>query len=135
MDGYVNSIIVAIWNSLVSKNIVSLICSGLLKVSQTEIKFTLTGFYHNISILTGYSATLIDLFNDHLLSNINETSLLQRDSDYLVLTPQDHDFWKYADDAANHYSGKQYIHYGNQVILMKFDPALMDMDLVYVSIW
>ena len=60
---------------------------------------------------------------------MNKTSLLQR-----YAMQQDYYYGIAAYYFAHHYSDKQYISYGHQLILIIFYWDMMDMNLIYVSI-
>ena len=135
MGGYANSSFSIIFNGLVVNISVALVRSDLVGVSHNYRKVTSVGFYHALSILNEASATNIYPLNDYVISHPNKTSLLQIADNSLLSTSQYHSFGIAAYDFSYHYIGKQYTHYGQQFILMKFDKALVDMPLIYVSIW
>ena len=117
-------------NGIFSNTSVVLVRSGIFEVSQTERNATLVGFDHDLSILTRAYVTTIYLHKYYTISRQNETLILQIDD-----TSQDHYFVIASCDVAYNYSGKQYIHSGHHVILVKFDKSQMDMALIYVPIW
>ena len=130
IDGYDKNSVATIWNGLVSNTSVVIIRNDLFEVSHTGRKDALVGFDHDLSILTGYSAIAIYLHNYFVISHINEISLLHRPA-----ASYDHDFGIASYDVAYNYRDEQYIHYGQQVILMEIYKAMMNIYLMYVTIW
>ena len=134
-DVYDNNSVAIIWNNIADSTSIAITRNGFSEVSQTNRNSTLVVFDHDLSILTGASAAAIFLCYVNVIFHLNDTSLLQRDANSLLSTAKYHNFGIPAYDASNHYSGKEYIHSGHQSALMKFDKALMDMDMMYVPIY
>ena len=65
-----------------------------ISADSIDRKLTLVGFDHDISTLTGSSATYIEWRNDDLINHMNDTSLLNRDAISLLSTEQAHDFFR-----------------------------------------
>ena len=106
MYRYAYHTISTIWDGLVSNTCFGLISSGLAEASQTDTKFALVGFDHDLSILTEDSATSIDLRKDDIIYNQKYTLLLHIYARSLISTAQDHYFGIASYDVANYYSGK-----------------------------
>ena len=77
MYRYAYNIITNVCNGLVSDTYFALISSGLVELFLTDTKVALVGLDHDLSILTEYSATSIDLRKDDVISHQKYTSLLQ----------------------------------------------------------
>ena len=67
----------------------------------------------------------MDLTNGTSIDHLKDTPLLGGGDNYLLSTSQVHYSFITVNDAANHHSGKKYIHYGNQIILMNYDKVLI----------
>ena len=106
MYSYAYNIITNVWNGLVSNTYFALVSSGIVEVSHTDTKVALVGFDHDLSILTEYSATSIDLRKDYVISHQKYTSLLHIYARSLLTTAQDNYFDIAAYDVDNYYSGK-----------------------------
>ena len=103
---YAYNIITNVWNGLVSNTYFALVSIGLVEVSLTDTKVALVGLDHDLSILTEYSATSIDLRKDDVISHQKYTSLLHIYARSLLTTAQDNYFDIAAYDVDNYYSGK-----------------------------
>ena len=134
IEGCAVKIVTTIWNGIVSNTIVDIISSGLVEVSHTEINITLVVFDNEIFILTGAYDNTIDLCNNDIIAHLKNTPLLWIYDNYLLYAAQDCDFGMDTYYVANNYSGNQYNNYGNEVILIKFYKALINMAMMYVNI-
>ena len=69
-------IVAAIRNGLVSKNSTAVIINILVEFFYTNKKGTLVGSNHDLSIVTGYSDSNIDLPNGDAIDYLNDTFII-----------------------------------------------------------
>ena len=103
------------------------IVNGFVKVLLATRKSPFVRFgdvlWKKSSLIVSYT-TNIDIPNDTLISQLNETPLLEVVSNPLISTAQVRNFGVAVHDVAKHHGGKQYIHADKWFITMKFENPL-----------
>ena len=82
---------------------VASIVNVFIKIFWDEIKLTLVGLYDDLS---GAAETAIDFPNDAIIAHLNYTPLIYGGSNYLISTPQSHEFDMTVRAVSKRYGGK-----------------------------
>ena len=86
-DIYSYTSVSVIWNGLVANTIVYAIRNWFVEVSLTERKVILAGLYQDISKISISNGYIIDLLDGSVNARLNDSMLLQGDSNSLLSTP------------------------------------------------
>ena len=135
VDGYDGTSVTTIENSFVAITRVAVSGNFHLEVTLTEIKSRLVGLYHDLSkkyTLIRYSITEIYLPNCAAGYQLKDVPLLGGGTNYLLSTTQAYGLVIDIHYVGKRHSGKQCIHYGDFILSMIFDRAMVDKLMIYV---